>query len=112
MIAVAEYLALAYALAWVTWIFYIAIMHLKIVHRALHPFARAAAMLTGSDYNGYQVSFTAADGNGMLQVESHFNKGITNTVIHFENGAEMPIAAADFPAFAAWFAQQRNGFFV
>jgi len=70
------------------------------------------AMLAGADYNGYQVSFTADDGSGMLQVQAAFSRGITSTVIHFENGTHMPIAATEFEAFADWFAVRRNGFFV
>jgi hypothetical protein len=73
---------------------------------------RNEAMLTGAEYNGYQVSFTADDGNGMLQVKAAFEMGLTGTVIHFDNGTKMPIVAADFPAFAAWFVVERNKFFV
>ena len=73
---------------------------------------RAEAMLTGAEYNGYQVSFTADDGNGLLQVKAAFETGLTDTVIHFENGTKMPITAAGFPEFAAWFVAERNKFFV
>lgn len=78
--------------------------------------SRKDAMLTGAIYtlNGadYQVSFTKDDGDGLVQVKSAFELGLTNTNIHFENGTVMPINAADFPDFALWFVNQRNGFFV
>ncbi|PLX49102.1 MAG: hypothetical protein C0613_08240 [Desulfobulbaceae bacterium] len=73
---------------------------------------RAAAMLTGADYNGQAVSLTAADGNGMLQAKAAFEMGLTETVIHFENGAEVPVTAAEFPDFALWFVTERNKFFA
>lgn len=72
---------------------------------------RKEVMLLGADYNGYQVSFTAEDGNGMIQVKSGFELGLTSTTIHFENGVKMPITAEEFPAFALWFANERNKFF-
>lgn len=78
--------------------------------------ARQVSMLAGSVYtlNGtdYTVSFTANDGNGMLQVKAAFELGLTNTVIRFDNGTDMPIAATEFSAFAVWFVTERNKFFV
>ena len=73
---------------------------------------RKEQMLQGADYNGYQVSFTAEDGNGMIQVKSGFEMGLTSTVIHFENGTKMPVSVEEFPAFASWFVSERNKFFV
>lgn len=86
---------------------------------------RAEAMLQGADYNGYQVSFTAEDGNGLLQVEGGFNKlkqaielGLLppeteiKTIIHFENGTKLPMTAEEFPEFALWFVNERNKFFL
>ena len=73
---------------------------------------RKEAMLDGADYNGYKVSLTAEDGNGMIQVKSGFELGLTSTIVHFENGTKMPITAEDFPAFASWFVNERNKFFV
>jgi len=73
---------------------------------------RAEQMLTGADYNSNPVSFTADDGNGLLQVKAAFEMGLTETVIHFANGTKMPITAEDFPAFAAWFVVERNKFFA
>ena len=73
---------------------------------------RAAAMLEGADYNGFQISFTSEDGNGMMQVRTAFDLGLPSTTIHFENGTKMPITAADFGAFAVWFVAKRNEFFV
>ena len=73
---------------------------------------RAAAMLEGVDYNGFQISFTKDDGDGLVQVKSAFELGLTSTTIHFENGTKMPITSVEFGAFAAWFAQKRNEFFV
>ena len=73
-------------------------------------------MLSGVPYplDGveYQLSFTSDDGNGLLQVKAAFELGLTSTTIHFENGTKMPITAAEFGAFAAWFVNKRNEFFV
>ena len=74
--------------------------------------ARKKAMLAGKDYQGYQASFTKDDGNGLIQVGAAFDMGITNTVMHFENGTKMPITATEFAGFAAWFVAERNNFFV
>lgn len=77
---------------------------------------RKESMLTGQPYtlNGteYQVSFTANDGNGMLQVKSAFEMGLTNTVIHFDNGTKMPITNVEFQDFGLWFVNQRNQYFI
>ena len=77
---------------------------------------RAAAMLSGAPYTldsiEYRISFTSDDGNGLTQVRTAFDLGVEATNIHFENGTTMPITAAEFSAFAAWFVQKRNEFFV
>ncbi|MGE4399388.1 MAG: hypothetical protein AB7D29_07695 [Campylobacterales bacterium] len=77
---------------------------------------RIAAMLNGGVYTlgntDYRVSFTKDDGDGLMQVKSAFELGLTSTTIHFENGTKMPISAAEFGAFAAWFVAKRNEFFV
>ena len=73
-------------------------------------------MLSGAPYTldgiDYQISFTADDGNGMTQVKTAFNLGVEATTIYFSNGTKMPITSAEFGAFAAWFAQKRNEFFI
>lgn len=66
----------------------------------------------GEDYGGYMVPFMNEDAVGMLQVKAAFDMGITATNIEFSNGTIMPMSAADFPAFAAWFVAKRNGYFV
>mgnify|MGYP000225742784 CR=1 FL=1 len=77
---------------------------------------RAAAMLSGAPYTidgtDYQISFTADDGNGVTQVKTAFELGLPDTTIYFSNGTKMPITSVEFGAFAAWFAQKRNEFFV
>ena len=77
---------------------------------------RATAMLSGGSYTiggtDYQISFTADDGNGMTQVKAAFELGLPDTTIYFSNGTKMPITAGEFSAFAAWFVQKRNEFFV
>ena len=78
--------------------------------------ARSSAMLEGDVYTldgiDYKVSFTKDDGDGLAQVKSAFELGLTSTTIHFENGTKMLISAAEFGAFAAWFVAKRNEFFV
>ena len=77
---------------------------------------RAAAMLSGAPYTldgiEYKISFTSEDGNGLTQVKSAFDLGVEATTIYFSNGTKMPITSVEFGAFAAWFAQKRNEFFV
>ena len=77
---------------------------------------RAAAMLRGAPYTlddiEYQISFTSDDGNGLIQVKAAFDLGVEATTIHFSNGTKMPITTAEFGAFAAWFVQKRNEFFL
>ena len=73
---------------------------------------RAEAMLTGFEYNGYRISVTAEDGTGLLQVKGAFEMGVTDTVIHFQNGTKLPMSATDFPAFALLFVTERNKYFV
>lgn len=73
---------------------------------------RDKAMLTGIYYQGNMISLTDVDGNGMLQVKAAFEMGLPSTTIHFKNGTKLPMAAADFSAFALWFVTERNRFFV
>jgi len=76
---------------------------------------RKAQMLEGEVYtlNGtdYQVSFTKDDGDGLVQVKSAFDLGLTSTTSHFENGTKLPITVEEFPTFALWFVERRNSFF-
>ena len=72
---------------------------------------RKQSMFDGLEYNGYQVSLTKDDGDGLVQVKNGFDLGLTNTVIHFENGTKMPITADEFQEFALWFVNERNKFF-
>ena len=61
----------------------------------------------------YQVPFMKDDADGLVQVTLGFMKGaFTSTVIHFSNGTKMPITLDEFDAFALWFADKRNSFFV
>jgi len=60
----------------------------------------------------YQVSFMKDDADGMMQVSMAFQLGLTETVIHFENGTKMPIKNTEFEPFAIWFVGKRNSFFV
>ncbi|MGE4396054.1 MAG: hypothetical protein AB7D34_01215 [Sulfurimonas sp.] len=85
--------------------------------------AKAEAEAALSDYkqNGkiytlggveYKVPFTKDDADGMLQVKAAFDMGLTSTNIHFSNGVVVPITTDDFLAFAVWFVEKRNSFFV
>ena len=74
--------------------------------------ARDTAMLAGSEYNGYLVSFTKEDGDGLLQVRAAFDFGLTSTIVHFKNGTKMPLTVTEFLDFASWFVTERNKFFV
>lgn len=66
--------------------------------------------LNGVDY---QVPFLKDDADGIVQVTLGFMKGaFTETVIHFSNGAKMPITSSEFDTFALWFADKRNSFFI
>lgn len=60
----------------------------------------------------YKVSFMKDDGDGMMQVNMAFQLGLTETVIHFENGTKMPIKNTEFESFAKWFIEKRNSFFI
>lgn len=77
---------------------------------------RDRLMLQGEDYplggTVYKVSFTKADGDGLVQVKNGFELGLTTTTIHFENGTQMPISATEFTNFASWFVGKRNEFFT
>ena len=72
---------------------------------------RAEAMIQGADYNGYRISFTKDDGDGLMQVKTAFELGLTETIIHFDCGTKMPMKVEDFNAFALWFVNKRNEFF-
>lgn len=74
--------------------------------------ARDKAMLDGLDYNGTVVSFTKNDGDGLIQVKNAFEMGLTDTIIHFDNGSKLPMNVLNFPDFALWFVTERNKFFV
>jgi len=74
--------------------------------------ARDEAMLAGAEYNGYLVSFTKEDGDGLLQVKAAFDFGLTSTIVHFKNGTNMPLTATEFLDFASWFVTERNKFFA
>ena len=69
---------------------------------------------TGIAYTegGDKIPFTNEDAIAMVQVKLAFELGITNTNIKFSNGTILPMTANEFPAFAVWFAQQRNSFFI
>ena len=73
---------------------------------------RSENMLAGFDYNGYQISVTKDDGDALMQVKSAFDLGLTDTVIHFVNGTNMPITAAEFDTFALAFVTERNKYFA
>ena len=78
--------------------------------------ARDEAMLAGATYTlndtDYQISFTKEDGDGLVQVKSVFELGLKQTTIHFSNGTKLPISSSEFLAFASWFANKRNEFFI
>ena len=78
--------------------------------------ARDEAMLAGVTYKindtDYQVSFTKEDGDGLVQVKSAFELGLTQTTIHFSNGTKMPISSSECLEFALWFVNKRNEFFL
>lgn len=78
--------------------------------------ARDEAMLSGATYTlnniDYQISFAKEDGDGLVQVKSAFELGLTQTTIHFSNGIKMPISSSEFQAFALWFVNKRNEFFL
>lgn len=76
---------------------------------------RKAKMIEGEVYTlnnvDYPISFTKDDGDGLVQVKSAFDLGLTSTIIHFENGTKLPITSSEFPEFALWFVEKRNSFF-
>lgn len=78
--------------------------------------ARDEAMLSGATYTlnntDYQISFTKEDGDGLVQVKSAFDLGLTQTTIHFSNGTKMLISSSEFLEFALWFVNKRNEFFL
>lgn len=78
--------------------------------------ARDEAMLAGATYNlnnkDYQISFTKEDGDGLVQIKSAFELGLTQTTIHFSNGTKLLISSSEFLEFALWFVNKRNEFFL
>lgn len=76
---------------------------------------RDADMLEGFEYISnkvnYKISVTKDDGDGLLQVKSGFELGLTETTIHFANGTKLPMTVALFPEFALKFITERNKFF-
>lgn len=78
--------------------------------------ARDEYMLNGATYmlnnTDYQISFTKEDGDGLVQVKSAFELGLTQTTIHFSNGTKMTISSSEFTDFALWFVNKRNKFFI
>ena len=78
--------------------------------------ARDEAMLAGTTYNlnneDYKISFTKEDGDGLVQVKSAFELGLTQTTIHFSNSTKMLISSSEFQTFALWFVNKRNEFFI
>lgn len=72
---------------------------------------RKNLMLQGLEYNGYKISFTKDDGDGVVQVKSAFEMGLASTIIHFDCGTNMPIQKSEFNDFALWFMVERNKFF-
>lgn len=92
--------------------------------------ARDEAMLAGFAYGTNddgterRISVTKDDGDGMMQVEATFKrlreaivKGELppeteiKTVIHFKNGAKLPITEAEFSSFSLLFVIERGKFF-
>lgn len=73
---------------------------------------KAYEKINGAAYGLYKIPFTDMDAMGMLQVKAAFELGLTATNIEFSNGTVMPMSAAEFPVFALWFVEKRNGYFV
>lgn len=78
--------------------------------------ARDEVMLAGATYTlndtDYKISFTKEDGDGLVQVKYAFELGLTQTTIHFSNSTKILISSSDFQAFALWFVNKRNEFFL
>lgn len=78
--------------------------------------SRASTMLAGAVYTidskDYIISFTKDDGDGLIQVKSAFEIGLSATTIHFENGTKLPITGEEFLPFSLWFVNKRNEFFL
>lgn len=66
----------------------------------------------GKDWNGNLIPFMNEDAIAMLQVKAAFEIGVLSTNIEFSNGTILPITAAEFADFAAWFVEQRNSYFI
>jgi len=68
---------------------------------------------TDANGNTYLVPLTREAQFAVVSVAVAFSSGaITATNIEFENGTVVPVTSTDFPAFAKWFATERNKFFV
>ena len=72
------------------------------------------AKTSGKEYlsTGVIVPFKSDDAMAVLQVKAAFEVGVTSTVFKFSNGQQLPITQTEFAEFAAWFAAERNAFFV
>lgn len=70
--------------------------------------------INGKEYatTGVTVPFTSVDALAVLQVKAAFEVGVIETVIAFSNGQKLSMVSADFTAFATWFANERNQFFL
>ena len=76
------------------------------------PLSKTELKAIGENYNGYQIPFLNDDAIGMMQVSMAFQLGLTNTIIEFSNGTNMPITSDEFKSFSLWFAEKRNSFFL
>ena len=87
----------------------------KPTNEQVEKMQREKSMMEGFAYtlNGkeYTISVTKNDGDGLVQVKSAFDLGMTNTVIFFDNGTKLPINNEEFFVFAKWFVTKRNEFF-
>jgi len=84
--------------------------------KAVDPLTTSELKEIGLPYtlNGveYQIPLNEEAQNGVVAVTVQQMAGLfTSTVFHFSNGVKMPIADADWLAFAIWFGVERNKFF-
>jgi len=61
---------------------------------------------------GVSVPFTNENALAILQVKAAFELGVTDTIIELDNGEKLPMSSVGFSAFALWFAEKRNSYFV
>lgn len=92
-------------------------LEIELVNKTLEAErVRKKAMLDGDIYDingtGYNISFTKNDGDGLMQVKSAFEMGLSSTILYFDNGTKMPVNALEFIQFAQWFVNKRNEFFA